>query len=413
MILRSILQIQQSKTPESGALKFDSYVRDPVAMFLVRRLQISSLGAVVAAFLLVALIHLGALLGYALWQDGNRFDDFVSWQFGQWPVVAYQFVTLPLLAAFYPWIMRNSGALFASLPLEQDDVIKDDIRGLLRTGERSIERMMRASSWHFVPALLAIVATAVIITQGLNQIWERTPGIGRDIWLFYIIAIPAICLAWYLIASVAARYIATMVGLFQLFTAKSGGFVRLRPWHPDRCGGLSALNDFAMRMTWFIAVVGLLLILLAYVSIVSRAQGNPGLSEIFSDPLLSASLVAYVVVSPSAFLLTLWPAHSAMGKVKRDRLDMLSSEFDKAYIDVHGVLNARGEARDSLQSVDVSSADLVDRIRAIQDLYNLTTSFPVWPFDVTSIRHFFTAFLAPVASFLIFIAAEFLLAKVV
>ena len=412
MVLRSILQRRQSETQEPGSpLEFDSYLRDPIARFLVQRLRISSLGAGVFAFLVVALLHLAALLGYALWQDGNRLDDFVSWQFGHWPVVVYQFVTFPLLAAFYPWVMRSSGALFAGLPLDKDNAKEDYIRSLVRTGERSVERMMRAAGWYLVPALLAVVATAALIMQGFNNIWERTPGIGRDIWLFYIIAIPAIWLVWHLIMSIVARYIATISGLFRIFTARSGEIVQLRPWHPDRCGGLSALNEFAMRMTWFIGVVGLLLFLLSYVSIVSRAQGDPGLSDIYSEPVLLVSLVLYGVVSPLAFLLALWPAHRAMGRAKRDRLDMLSSEFDKAYIGAHTALNAEGESRNSLQSGGTLSVDLVNRIKALQDLYDLTKAFPVWPFDIASIRQFFTAFLAPVASFSIFLGAEFLLAK--
>ena len=412
MVLRSMLQRRQSETQESGnALEFDSYVRDPVARFLVQRLRISSLGAVVFAFIIVAFLHLGAVLGYALWQGGARFDDFVSWQFGHWPVVVYQFVTVPLLAAFYPWIMRSSGTLFARLPLDRDGVIGDDVRNIVRSGERSIEGLMKAAGWHLVPALLAIVVTVALIIQGFNNIWERTPRIGRDIWLFYMIAIPAIWLVWFLITSIAARYIATITGLFRVFTSRSGEIVRLRPWHPDRCGGLSALHEFATRMTWFIAVIGLLLILLAYVSIVSRAEGDPGISEIVSDPVLLVSLIVYAVLSPLAFLLTLWPAHRAMERAKRDRLDLLSEEFDKAYIGARSALNAEGESRDAPPSGDLLSVDLVNRIKSLQDLYDLTRAFPVWPFDIASIRRFFTAFLAPVASFMIFLGAEFLLAK--
>jgi hypothetical protein len=66
---------------------------------------------------------------------------------------------------------------------------------------------------------------------------------------------------WYMVCQIVAREIVTIWGLRQVFRRFQ---VSLHPLHPDRCGGLRAINNYAVGFTYIVAIVGIGVGLMVY-----------------------------------------------------------------------------------------------------------------------------------------------------
>lgn len=382
--------------PLNEGLRFATCAHEPMARFLVGRLRLTPLGMVSLGVVVVGFVHLGSLLAYLLFKPA-KVDAFLGYQFGEWSVAAVFWIALPLLIGFYPWIIRKSGSLYEELRQEQVLPDSETAKQLVLTGARSIDWATGHRAWSYGAAVVALLAQVVIFTQGFSKVWPATPEIGIDIWIFYVIATPANMLGFYLIAIIVGRYIATVRGLSWVFSAKEAdnrSLVNLHPWHPDHTGGLGIVSDYAIRMSWFIAAAGLMMLLFAYISVVVRFE-EANQSEWASfwasparDPGLLIGLTIYLALSPAIFFLTLGAAHRAMLRAKQERLSFLSRQLDS-------------EDKKVTEDLPSGEADLgmtVARIKGLNELYELTRAFPVWPFDITTLRRFLTAVLAPIVT---------------
>ena len=309
-------------------------------------------------------------------------DDFAAWSFGEWPNVAIFWVALPLVFGFYPWVVRMSGSIYEQL--RDDGALVNQALGIkngcVGSAVESIKDMTCHRYWSYVALIVAVIAQTILFTAGFGTEWEKIPGIGRDIWLSVAIATPLNILAWYVITMMVGRYIATVIGLSKFF---SSGLVMIRPWHPDRCGGLGTISNYALRMTWFIAACGVTVLLFAYVSFILLLEGDAGL--IVRDPWIWFNVLLYVVLAPSVFFMTLGAAHNAMRNAKRDQLQLVSDRLDAEF----------QEVREKIAVPDGDFPGSVTRIKGLSELYEITRSFPIWPFDLLTIRRFGAAVFAP------------------
>ena len=402
-----------------GAVSFDTWTAEPVGQVLIKSLRLSPLGMLVLAVLLVAAVHLLALAGFIVWdvvddQPTDRSRRFVEWQFGEWSVVAMYWVAMPLLIAFYPWIMRASSSIYGQL--WNDDVINGDqteFRTLVRGSLRSMTNDVR---WSYLAAVVAIFSEVFLVVNGLRGNWSNTPGIRGDIWLFYAVAAPLNMLGVYILTIMVFRYIATIRGLSSIFHRDGPLAIILRPWHPDRVGGLGALANYAVHISWFIAVAGLVLLLALYISAALRTDSASvwsnleGIrSSLSNTPGLWLTIAVYLALSPLVFFLTLGSAHRAMAKAKGAQLRLLSDRLDVELRFIQQQL----AVDDSPTSRSTVSAFSMSGIKDLAEVHELTRSFPVWPFDQTTIRRFGTAMGAPFIAIAVPLGVQLLITRTV
>ena len=111
------------------------------------------------------------------------------------------------------------------------------------------------------------------------------------------------------------------------------------------------------------------------------AKLHTDIGRTFSTPITWFIIAGYVVGAPLIFFGTLASAHRAMREQKMELLSTLSSTFDSEYRVLHGSLVNKTTA-------DVSQFENLTRIHG---LHEMTNAFPVWPWDMGTIRNFVAA----------------------
>ena len=359
---------------------------DPIGTILLAKLRLNPIGIFLLVILGVASIQGLALLLY-YFIPGLKVATLVRFLYLEWPIFALSWVVIPFILAFYPWVVRTTGHLYAGLYM--DGVLARDEKELCALVDSVKDRICN-KRWTYAAISLTLASLAVMVSTGLfgRQDWAETPGIAFDVSLYYVILLPGVSLAGYIIFIIIARELATVHSLFRLFNENTGGqqaadTVNVRPWHPDRCGGLGRLNRYATRFSYFIASVAVGLLFFTYFSI-SKFEYNI-LDSVKNDPGLWVAIVAYVILAPALFFLTLGSASRAMRREKVKRLGVISEQLDTEY-EITQQLYAG-------HSIELNSS--AQKVRLLHELYVLTDRFPVWPFDAASIRRFTTAWIAP------------------
>lgn len=189
----------------------------------------------------------------------------------------------------------------------------------------------------------------------------------------------------YIAYVIVAREFATVRSLFQLFRRthedQAATAIHVRPWYPDRCGGLGRLNKYAISFSYFLAAVAFGLLLFTYESVsIYGVQGS-----LATDPGLWLGVAAYFILAPSLFFLTLGSEHRAMLSEKAEDLHGIAEELDTEYRNIREVHKENSAVL----------GETIQRIKQLHELYELTAKFPVWPFDIATLRKFVTALLAP------------------
>lgn len=393
MLLRVFQYREPEKPPNDSreetarSLHFDTFDHDPLGKLLVGTLKLNPLGVAALAVFVTGISYLVAALLYALLLPA-ALSDWARFVFTEWYMVALWWAVIPAGLAFYPWVTRVTGSLFAGLYIA--GVVQRDyneVRNLVCQSRASVRSHICDKRWTYAAISVALVEVIIWTITGLvGRDWDKTPYIGHDIWLHYVILIPATLGANYMLYIMVAREIATIRGLFRLFNeGRDGGRgverVNVQPWHPDGCGGLGRLRDYAIRFSYLVAIVAVALLLLIYDSV--SMYGIRG--SLINDPGMWAGIVAYVVLAPGLFFLTLGSAHRAMLSEKHSRLRAISTQLDREYQNTSSNLSAEGAVLGTS----------LDKIKRLHDLYELTVKFPVWPFDLATLRRFGTAVVAP------------------
>jgi hypothetical protein len=150
--------------------------------------------------------------------------------------------------------------------------------------------------------------------------------------------------------------------------------IQIRPFHPDRSGGLKMIGQLAVSLNYFVALV------LVYFTI-----------QLVFDPFAKQHpfyLVIFILFYPFAtiiFFASLLGAHKRMIICKQNVFYKLGATFDYYYAKLN---------RPNKQGIyDIESADEISRIHS---LYQIAENMPVWPFDKESIKRAFSAMAIPI-----------------
>ncbi len=326
--------------------------RDPLAGLLFERWRLTPLRA--------ALLGLGVeLLVKALlvWHDLHSKDPSRCWTFinwGDWDLFAvnvlFSLLIVPSVWAFYAWMTIAPPALLAELDRER--LFSGTARDVATSVVAQNVRLLKSRLWPFLAFL-------VPLSLGTFWIMQFHEQLGASLYPQLV----SWSLGWFMAGMIVFR---EFPGL------------ELRPLHPDRCGGLGPLNRYAMHFTYLIAIAACGLALLSYMSIDQH--------RFHLEYSLHVGILLYLVLAPYCFFATLGTAHRAMQQAKDKLVQAVADQFLVDYQAAHQVIN---------KDVRVLKGE-IEKVKLLNTLYRTTLRFPVWPFDWSHIRWFFTAVLTPV-----------------
>ena len=371
--------MQRSSTAETPSsvpdpLAFTAFESDPLATMLRDTIGLSPLRLAVAAFV-YSLMALVATIGiYAVGFPSVSVGDFVARQ--GWAGFGFQLVAVPLLFSFYGWMCLRSGTLFAAL--FRTGVFGGDEAAFKAEVVESQGIAPRVHGWAVWTPLAAVVTTITLVAFGvvghLSGQWVEAQ------WVWNLMLGPITIVGVFAVCMIVARHLSTLVSLWRVFRS---GPVRLRPFDPDRAGGLKPLGDYAISVGYVIATAG---VALALLSIQSQLTGS-----LQSNYLVLTAWGVYVILAPLSFFATLGAAHGAMRKAKVQCLLLIAQQFDREY----------DLTVTTLQTPGTNIGAQVERVRHLDALYELTNRFPIWPFDTVTLGRFFTIMAAPIAAVLV------------
>ena len=167
--------------------------------------------------------------------------------------------------AFYLYISKKSGKLFQEL--YETQVIKDEqfLEHIVMQLPASIQAKHNQRRW----TVLALTITILIMATSIYLV--QWPPLGDDTFkeltkyraLGAFVLVPPGAFGVYLIVMLTIRPMLTRAGLKRVFDGRDVG---IQPLHPDRCGGLRVLLDYALSLSYMIAVFGFGIVLFAYIN---------------------------------------------------------------------------------------------------------------------------------------------------
>jgi hypothetical protein len=282
-----------------------------------------------------------------------------------WAYVAYLYLVFPVIVGAYAWVVRAASRLFHGLRHSEALAASDEEYDGFVLG--ALQARYNHRGWTIasvVVVTLVAVYYALVYTVG----WPWLPRLLRVVKVV-VLYIPG----WYAVCQIVARQVVTIWGLRQVFLRFQ---VTPHPLHPDRCGGLRAINNYAVGFTYVIAAAGIGVGLMVYATLHRGGVLSPDMA------FLTA---VYLVVALLCFFLPPLTAHRAMDQAKRELLAEISKQFQHDY--------AQATARLGGESGELQAH--VEKVQNLRTLYEMTDAFPVWPFDTATLRRFIVAVTVP------------------
>ncbi len=368
---------------------------DPIATLLVKRYRLRPLSFVLLGILGVAVIDGLTLLLYELIPSLSSRSLF--YYLSSWYRLVMYWVVLPASLAFYPWFIRINGRIFRSLYINLiASNAKQNVRELLLAEQNSIKSYISYKRWPRI-ALFAVIASAIFwVTTGLRGDWIVDRNLNQyDLRLYMFVLLPFLTLAGYMLFTSLAKVIGLVQGLFMVFNrnrlfGNENEVIRLRPLHPDKYGGLGVLNYYVVRLILFISLIGMFIILNLYSSIFFY---HPSITQsLVNDTGLWIGTSAYIIVAPTLFFLTLYPAKRELHDIKTSYLHKISSQISE-----------------ELQSklIKISSKDHIpsdmstERLRSLCGIYELIQKNPTWAFRFPTLINVAISYISPSLAFLV------------
>jgi hypothetical protein len=310
------------------------------------------------------------------------------------PTLWTNLVFAAVIVGYYSWIPRGISAVFDRLC--ENEVIgapvarKDDgeeHRGYANYAAfvEAVESSLGRRLW---PAL-ALVATLVSLLIIAPGYWARREiaGFTADP-VSLVLALIWVAVGIYCVGVVLAYGLLTTYWLRRLF---DGFKMNVRPLHPDRAGGLAPIGSFTLRLSYLIALVGIILVATS----VTRNYVDQGTLQFYWTTDILVAMAVYAVAAPAVFFLPLGTAHRSMSQAKARLLLQISRRFQAEYHHVWRSLDDHVAGPEGLEQAPVRLKDSLEILDDLQALHETTSRFPVWPFNASNLARFGTSFLSP------------------
>jgi len=377
-----------------GPYVFEAYKSDPLAYIVLEKLHLKT-WKFASIYTIASIIILGiGILVYFL-RDGelNRlllggYHTFIVNNI-------FNCLVYVIGINFYVYFSKKSGTLYQKLVsnkiLNQSDKEEDQLE--FESVISSIKMVHNKKIW----LLVAIVFAFLLFIPSAHTSWfnPNMDEMQKYQYTLDFFILPVWALGFYITGITCIRIVITIWGLRKVFKTTH---VTLKPLHPDKCGGLKPLLDYALAISYLVAMFGIGLIMWSYAITQVPVDGNitTGVGRISDYPAIWIGYVAYLIMAPLTFFGTLGTSHGSMKAVKKKYLEQFSNEFDENYKSIQGLLD----------SETLKLQERFNRLKLIHELYQMTKAFPVWPFNMGSIRWFGTVVSSPIIAGVILLVLE-------
>jgi hypothetical protein len=293
------------------------------------------------------------------------------------------FGSIPLMAGLYLWSTEGATHLFRKL--QQSGVFQS--KAVIPTNVEQSRPAFESSTAFYLITLVAVLYAISQLAAYQNWVpWSSAGG--------YLNLLPAGAyyrtlfwlLNFYTFLFTIYNIIITVVTLRRLFQTRG---IRILPLHPDKCGGVVSISQYTVKIAYGIASAGLVISGAAVFALQTKTLAQ-------AYPIL-LGIVAYLVFAPLLFFWPLGTAHAAMQDAKERQLLQLAQRYN----DVYTRLNTASEGEAAFEKD-------IKKLENIRKLYGIAQEFPVWPFDISTVRRFFALITAPLLPAFISIAIDLL-----
>jgi hypothetical protein len=329
------------------------YRSDPVAFLLVERFRLSPLTFGLLSMLIGSGLYIAiAWISNTLWSRGDQ----VGLLGDVYPWLWILFIS-PTVFAYYLWSFQAIDHVVQNL--EDSDVVETD--------EAEVDQIVLSpyyQRWRNLLALGSSVSFSIFVyytRSGLKNSWTSSGLLPT--WVVTVSTFVAVY-----IGSILVLNLITNVRILHRILAQKN--LNINPLHPDRCGGLRPLSDYALRTAYLIGVLGVMVGLIEF-QFITRGVGKEYWFVHLIIPL-------HLILSISCFFGPLLAAHEGMRKAKENLLHEIARQFQNDY----------SQIRKSLSGDEELLTKGMEKIKKLRDIYSFTDEFPVWPFEVQTFRRF-------------------------
>ncbi|MBE9048963.1 hypothetical protein IQ243_00770 [Nostocales cyanobacterium LEGE 11386] len=355
----------------------DFYRADPLARWLIDKCHLTPVSLGMLSIVITSGLYLlVAVLTKTLILNGSQLGLLQDWFAWVWICLLN-----PVIFGYYLWSFKGIYRLIQYL--DQSDIVE--------TSEAEINLVLSPyqKSWRQFLALATGAAFAIWYFTVQQNVYNWT---GSDN------GIPALTGA---INAFAIFYVGTILVLtlitnvWVLHELLGNKQLNINPLHPDRCGGLSPLSQYSLNTAYLAAIAGTMITLGRYQFI------SQGIAQQYW--YFNLIILLYIPISLICFFGPLLAARRGMRKAKEELLSAIAKQFQADYVRVHTSLSNDAE------NLKKEAA----KLQELRSLYTLTNEFPVWPFDVTTLRQYLLSVVTPLIPLLLKLGEYFFKSMVV
>jgi hypothetical protein len=295
--------------------------------------------------------------------------------------VAMYFLLLPFFVIFIPVYLH--GLEKSIISLRESKIIKlngPDYSSVIQYSNNLFGNRMITYLPYLIAILLSVFTTVNYNLAGHNT-WDSSSL--QNITLISLLAIFIKVLFYYFFFALLLRIALTYFVINKFLD----GHVDIQPLHPDNCGGLSPLGEFALRISWAGIGIGIPLVILIYANYHNKIPQY----QLYN----TMNIISYITSMTIVFFLPLLGARKSMLRAKNKELKNINNIFQKE----------RKIALVNINKYKEENEINISNLENLIKLHDIANSMPVWPFNSRNIIRFLSSVLWPV----LLLLAEYLL----
>ncbi len=268
--------------------------------------------------------------------------------------LAVDFVHFPVIAYLYLWLPGGIEQLFCNIMNA----------GILKSNDSFIKiiysyrKYYKSKTVFFVILALSILISANQMGSYLGWFpWRANGGYLYIHPISSIYRLPFWTMLFYMLFFSIFNVFVTIIVMKKLFKTNENELV-LMPLHPDHCGGLGCINQFAKNIEYGIASVGLVI---SATTIYELQHGT-----LFIAYPVVLAIVSYLVLSPILYFQLFGTAHEAMQKAKNRELLDLAKQIRNLYF----------HAKDNISEKDYHSEFDLLKYREVEKIVRDSSTIP-------------------------------------
>ena len=339
---------------------------DPVAKFITGKLGLTP---IIFAFIwTLIVIFIGfttAAISNTLVSTPSKVGILQDWVWQVWTLLV-----TPCLTGYYLWSSTSIGEIIQKLQMSEVIIIQ----------ENEIDEIIakHKKPWRLVLSIALMIFTGIVYFISR----EEFTGFASSSTITRI----GVTFTFSILAFFSGMLVLTLIlNIYSIRHIMKEKELNVNPLHPDKSGGLKTLSDYSLKIIYLIAVFGIVLGISGYRLIDSGYSWAAFFLVVF-----------YIGVAIISFFSPLSTAHEEMKKAKEKLLLTLGKQFWDEYMLTQSLI------QDNVETLK----DEVEKMKQLRELYKLTNEFPVWPFDMTTLRRFGITVATPIIPLLFNLVRE-------